>query len=188
MRAPAVFSSIAAPVLLIGGWLLAESRQPAQFDPLRDTISDLAAADATSPHIMTIALAGVGLAHVVTALSLTEIRRTGRLLLGAGGVATALVALFPLPGNGGSSPAHTAAATTAFLLLAVWPLFGAGRAGETTALVRSRVTHGAGVLLALVGWFGITLWLGGPVGLAERVAAGAQAIWPLLVVQALRRP
>jgi hypothetical protein len=44
------------------------------------------------------------------------------------------------------------------------------------------------VLLCLVGWFGAELTHEGPrVGLAERVAAGAQALWPLAVVFVLRR-
>ncbi|GAA3601262.1 DUF998 domain-containing protein [Kineosporia mesophila] len=186
MRSPAAYSSTAAPVLLIGGWCLAQARQPAAFDPLRNSISDLAAVGATDRWIMTLALLGVGLAHLVTAFSLTEAARPGRLLIGAGGVATGLVALFPLPGDGGSSPAHTASATAAFVALAVWPLLGAAR--STTPLLRPPISIVAGaILLALAGWFALTLFLGGPLGLAERVAAGAQAVWPLLVVLGVRR-
>jgi hypothetical protein len=45
------------------------------------------------------------------------------------------------------------------------------------------------MLLALVLWFGIELVLGaGQIGLAERVAGGAQAVWPLAVVLSCRRP
>ncbi len=208
MRGAALYSSAAAPVLLIGGWLLAESRQPAAFDPLRDAISDLAAIGAADREIMTVALAGVGLAHLVTAWGLTEASKVGRAVLGVGGAATVLVAVFPLPGGGGSSGAHTAAATTAFVALAVWPFFGAaktstaktstaetGTAQTSTAsegrervqLLRPPAAVAAGVvLLGLVGWFGLTLSGGGPLGLAERVAAAAQAIWPLVVVLSLR--
>jgi len=39
----------------------------------------------------------------------------------------------------------------------------------------------AAVLLALVGWFVIELGSGERVGLGERAAAGAQALWPLAV-------
>jgi hypothetical protein len=43
------------------------------------------------------------------------------------------------------------------------------------------------VLLALVLWFGAELVLGsGQVGLAERIAGGAQAVWPLTVVLSCR--
>ncbi|GLY15887.1 hypothetical protein Kisp01_29020 [Kineosporia sp. NBRC 101677] len=182
VRSPAVVSAAAAPVLLIGGWLLAESRQPPGFDPLHDTISDLAALGATDRGIMTLALIGVGVAHCVTAYCLSEAARAGRLLLGAGGVATMLVAAFPLPAGGGSSAAHTSAATAAFAALALWPWF-SSRPDSATLLrpVASRIA--TAVLLALVSWFGLTLgWAGGALGLAERAAAAAQALWPLLVV------
>ncbi|MGD0375465.1 MAG: hypothetical protein ABSB01_12885 [Streptosporangiaceae bacterium] len=46
----------------------------------------------------------------------------------------------------------------------------------------------AGVLLGLLVWFGAELIAGGrQVGLAERVLAGAQAVWPLAVVLTCRR-
>jgi hypothetical protein len=44
------------------------------------------------------------------------------------------------------------------------------------------------VLFGLVGWFAVTLnTSGAPVGVAERVTAAAQALWPLAVVLACRR-
>ncbi|GAB6903645.1 DUF998 domain-containing protein [Kineosporia succinea] len=186
MRPPAYVSSVAAPVLLIGGWLLAESRQPPGFDPMVDAISDLAAIGATDRVVMTVALIGVGVAHLVTAFCLTEAARPGRLLLAAGGVATVLVAAFPLPGGGGSSAAHTLCATAAFVALAVWPLVANGRSGDRVLNPPVSLVAGS-VLLVLVGVFGFTLYVTGPLGLTERVAAGAQALWPLAVVLGLRR-
>ncbi|HEY0937869.1 MAG TPA: hypothetical protein VGD91_29520, partial [Trebonia sp.] len=45
----------------------------------------------------------------------------------------------------------------------------------------------AGVLLGLLVWFGTELIGGGrQVGLAERILAGAEAVWPLAVVLACR--
>jgi hypothetical protein len=45
----------------------------------------------------------------------------------------------------------------------------------------------AGMLLVLLVWFGAELFSGGrQVGLAERVLAGAEAVWPLAVVLACR--
>jgi hypothetical protein len=54
--------------------------------------------------------------------------------------------------------------------------------------LRPGVSAGAaGVLLGLLVWFGAELIAGGrQVGLAERVLAGAQAVWPLAVVLACR--
>ena len=39
----AVLSSLAAAVFLIGGWTLAQSLQPTDFNPVRESISALAA-------------------------------------------------------------------------------------------------------------------------------------------------
>ncbi len=237
----AVWSSAAAPVLLIGGWTLAAGRQPGGFDSTVGTISALAAENATDRWLMTAALIGVGLCHVVTAFGLSPAALPGRIVLALGGVATALVAAFPLPAAG-DAPAHAITATLAFLTLAVWPAFAwrrrsasplfarrrgffwsafalrrgsassvfalhRGSASSAFALRRGSVwptfawRRGSAVpwvlrppvsaaatlvLGGLLGWFALALATGDRVGLAERLAAGAQACWPLIVVCALR--
>jgi hypothetical protein len=202
-----VWSGLAAPVLLIGGWTVAALRQPAGFDSTVDTISALAALDAADRWIMTTALAGVGVCHLVTAAGLHPASPSGRAVLALGGAATLGVAAFPLPGGGGSSPAHTATAAAAFGALAAWPLLSprctaglpaaravdvpsgraAGAVGAGWGLRPGVAVVAGAALLGLVGWFGITLSTGQRVGLAERVAAGAQALWPLVVVLTARR-
>jgi len=116
-----LLSCSAAPLVLVGGWTLAARRQPPGYDAVRDTISALAARDATDRWLMTAALAGVGACHVATAWVLRPAARTGRVLLAAGGGATVAVALFPLPSAGGQSRAHSVAATLAFGALTLWP-------------------------------------------------------------------
>lgn len=186
-------SSVAAPLLLIGGWTVAAAVQPVPFDAVIRTISDLAARDAAHRWLMTAALAGVGLSHLVTASALRCAAPAGRLVLALGGLATLLVAAFPLPAGGGSSSAHFAAAALAFVSLAVWPAFAWVRlpgSGRTVAvLLRPKASMAAaGVLLLVLAWFFVEQLSGGPlVGLSERVAAGAQAVWPLAVVLSARR-
>jgi hypothetical membrane protein len=179
-----VVSATAAPVLLIGGWTVAAARQRGGFDSVSETISALAAHGATDRWIMTAALTGLGVCHVVTALAVRPAGRAGRALLAAGGVATLLVAAFPLPADDSGSTAHGIAAGTAFLMLAAWPAFAVRRSASAPLVVRPAVAlPAAAVLLGLVGWFGIELALDdGRVGLSERAAAGAQALWPLAVV------
>lgn len=182
----ALVSSTAAPVALIGGWTVAARRQAAGFDSTVDTISALAAVGATDRWLMTAALLCVGIAHIVTALGLSRAAPAGRIVLASGGVATMLVAAFPLPAEGGS-PGHAVSAALAFGALAVWPA-AAWRRGRGPVALRPVVSVTAVlVLLALVGWFAVTLAGGGPVGLTERVAAGAQAFWPLAVALSCRR-
>lgn len=172
-------SSLAAPVLLIGGWTWAAHLQHGGFDQVVRTISALAARDADDRWLMTTALVGVGACHLTTAFALRPAAAPGRLLLALGGVGTLLVAAFPLPEGAGSSSVHTAAAAVAFGSLAAWPLL-AGRP------VTRNVLAGV-VLLGLVGWFVAELAADSPrVGLAERVAAGAQALWPLVAVATTR--
>lgn len=186
----AVGSAAAAPVLLIGGWTAAAARQRAEFDSVRDTISALAAYGATDRWIMTTALAGLGVCHVVTALGLRPAALPGRLMLAAGGVATIAVAGFPQP-DGGSSPAHVGAATVGFVALAVWPALAWRRAvgSPPFALSPPVASFAAVILLGLICWFANQLvGAGDYVGLSERMAAGAQALWPLAVVISARRP
>jgi len=186
-------SSVAAPLLLIGGWTVAAVVQPVPFDAVIRTISDLAARDAAHRWLMTVALVGVGVCHLVTSCALGCAAVAGRLVLALGGLATILVAAFPLPAGGGPSSVHTVAAAVAFLSLALWPAFAWVRSpgpGWTEAvLLRPRASlAAAGVLLLLLAWFFVEQLSGGPTtGLSERVAAGAQAVWPLAVVLSARR-
>jgi hypothetical membrane protein len=179
-------SSVAAPVLLVGGWTLAAGLQPGAFDAVTGTISSLAAVGAADRWVMTLALAGVGACYVITGVALRPATPAGRLVLMAGGVATALVAVFPeTAGDGGSLP-HTVWAAVGFVALALWPLAARGRGSLVPAWLRPGACAGAaGVLLGLLVWFGAELIGGGrQVGLAERVLAGAEAVWPLAVVLA----
>ncbi len=173
-----MLSAALAPVFLIGGWEVAAALQPGGFDPVARTISELAARDTPHRWIMTVGLAGLGLCHVVTATALPIAAPAGRGVLAVGGAATVVVAAAPLPTGGGSSGVHSAAATVGFVALSLWSLaaFGRWRAGWV----------GAAVLVALLVWFGAEL--GGPrFGLSERVLAGSQSVWPLVVVLAGRQ-
>lgn len=181
----ALVSAGAAPVLLIGGWTLAAALQPPGYDSVRDTISALAARGATDRWVMTSAFAGVGACHMITATGLRPARTAGRLVLAGGGLATVLVAAFPQPVRG-NAVAHTVAAAAAFVALAAWPAFAARSESRPPLLRRGVSTAATVVLLALVAWFGAELH-GGERGLAERAAAGAQALWPLAVVVTTRR-
>ncbi|WP_431912398.1 DUF998 domain-containing protein [Micromonospora carbonacea] len=222
----ALLSAGAAPVFLVGGWLLGAARQPGRFDQVSGTISALAAVGATDRWIMTLGLVGLGLCHCVTAAGLRPLAAGGRALLALGGVATLAVAAFPLPADGGSTP-HALAAAVAFGALALWPALapagpppsrarsgigGAGPrpghpggdalrpalgdAGRRARSTPDRYAGGGRVawaalaagLLTPVAWFVIELAAGGDrIGLAERVAAGAEALCPLLVAGWLAR-
>jgi predicted phosphodiesterase/hypothetical membrane protein len=174
----AVGSATVAVLALVGGWTWAAAVQSGGFDARAESISALAAAATPHRWIMTTALVVTGLAHLVTAWALVPARRTGRVLLAAGGVATLAVAAFPLPSRTGSSAVHTGVATVSFALLAVWPWFAARPRGPV-ALERRVARPAAGVLALAVASLG--LGLGGTgFGIHERVVAFLTVVWPLV--------
>jgi hypothetical membrane protein len=174
--------AVAAPVAMIGGWLLAEALAPG-FDPVARTISELATADVPHPGVMTAGLLVTGAAHVGTAAGLRGVPRAGRLGLALGGVATAAVGLLPLDR---APQAHGVAAAVAFGALALWPAASARRSGPRP-LRPAVVVPATAALLALLGWFVAEQARGGGVvGLAERAVAGAESLAPLALVLALR--
>lgn len=177
MRRWALASALLAPFAVIGGWTLAATRQPRGYSSVRDTISALAGHAATDRWIMTTGLVLLGLCHLVTAAGLRAARTSGRLALGLGGLATLLVAAFPLPSQG-TSAAHGACATVAFVSLAMWPACAATGHGPLGPRVAATASA---VLLTLLGWFAVArgTHIG---GLSERMLAGAEALWPLVVV------
>ena len=168
-------SAAAAPVALIGGWTLAQTRQSAGFDPVTDTISALAARGADDRWIMTVGLFVLGVCHLVTAAGLTEAAPAGRILLALGGAATVVVAASPQP-----AAAHIPAAAVSFGALALWPAF-SGLPDRRTGIVATAV------MLVLLGWLGAELRDGDQLGLSERLLAGFQALWPLLVALVIVR-
>lgn len=181
-------SAVAAPVAMIGGWTLAQSRQ-ASFDPMSRTISDLATQASASPWIMGAGLALTGVAHLVTAAGLRPVPTTARVLHAIGGAATLAVAAFP---SDVAPRAHVIAASIGFGALAIWPAWARRPRGAPGARVlRPAVaTTAAVVLVALLVAFMLELWhvsseTGTAVGLTERLVAGAQALWPLAVTAAL---
>jgi hypothetical membrane protein len=174
MRRWVPFSAGLAPTVLIGGWTLAASRQRGGFDQVTGTISALAAHGADDRWLMTSALALLGAAHVATAAGLEEAAPASRVVLAVGGVTAALVAVFPQPSAG-----HFPAATASFAALALWPAL----SGLPTRAGGSWATVG---LLALLGWLTVELGGGDLLGLSERLVAGAEALWPLAVVLAVR--
>lgn len=183
----ALVSAVVAPVAMIGGWTLSQALQPS-FDPVRDTISDLATASMVAPWVMGAGLAVTGVAHCVTAAGLHGVPRAGRVFLALGGVATLAVAVFPSDTH---AQMHGITAAVGFGALGLWPAL-AARRGERGVLSPRVAVTASVVLLSLVAVFVAELQQltpddGAATGLTERLAAGAQSLWPLVVVGALRR-
>lgn len=188
VRRPAVISAVLAPVFFIGGTLVAELLSPG-FDPVRQTISELAATDAPTQVFMTLMFVLTGVCHLVTAAFAPGLWVPGRIALGLAGIALFAVAAFPLPAEG-SSPEHRLAAMSGFVLLALWPVLSMRLGRQYPWLLRPA---GAVLSTLVVGATCVAFaWIEAQpdatlVGLAERVAAYLESAWPAVVVLVLWR-
>ena len=141
----------------------------------RDTISALAARGADDPWVMTAVLVAVGVCYLVTAVGLSPARRVGRLALAGGGVATLSIAAFPTPLHGYSRP-HALAVIAACATMCLWPVLAAHREHRARLLTFGPNVAASVVTFALILWFTLEIH-GGDLGLAERCAAVAPALW-----------
>ncbi|MPY58005.1 DUF998 domain-containing protein [Streptomyces spongiae] len=178
----ALLSSGCAPVLLASGWTIAGLLEGPAYDPVTQTISVLAAYGAAGFWVMTGALVALGACHLLTAWALRAAALAGRVALGGGGVAALAVALLPAPSSGGSLR-HGSVAAVGFALLAVWPILAAQRGSAAPWGLRPVPSLAATVLMGVgAAWFVIEMQARGAAGVAERVVASVQSLWPFVVV------
>jgi hypothetical protein len=184
----AVVSAGLSPILITGGWLVADALQPASYSPIRKTVSVLAGHAGTDRWIMTSILFLVGGCNFVTAAGLTGVRLPARLLLLIAGLSSIGIAASPEPVIG-STPQHLAWTSLGAVTIAVWPAF-TGRRGSPRPLILS--SRGAAtvttVFIALLVWLIIETQGGSVLGLAERLTSSIQITWPFVVALALRPP
>jgi hypothetical membrane protein len=186
-RRPSIVSSVAAPVIFIGGMIVAQAVSP-QFDPARQTISELAALDAPTAVFMTVVFVLTGLCHLVTGAFATGIAAPGRIALALGGLLSFGVAASPLPTAAGTSDLHRLFAGLGFLVFTFWPVLGLRRSRAYPWLVRPwGAALGTALLAVFSVWF-LAVWSQpelGYVGVIERLCGVAQSLWPAVVVIAL---
>jgi hypothetical membrane protein len=184
---PALVSAYLVPVVFIGGTTIAGLALPG-YNPVHQTISELAAVDAPTRAFTTTVFVLSGLGHLVTVTFARGIGPVGRVAYLVGALASLAVAVFPLPAGGGRSVEHNISAIIGFVLLAAWPLLGMRFRRDFPWLVRpAGAVLGTVILTILCLWF-LVVWTAPSVpyvGLVERLAAGAESIWPAIVVTAL---
>ncbi len=175
-----VVLSVLAPVVLVAGVLVAQHLQtPGTYDPVRQTVSTLAARGAENRWVATTTLLALGVIYVLVAAGLRGIARSARMVLGLGAVGLIVVALSPQPAHG-SSTMHMVAMVTTSVAFAAWPL----------ALLRdARLRHGSLAAAMTMGaamvWLAAQAWTDGTwLGVAERVLLLVEAVWPIRVAVA----
>ena len=126
-------TALLAPVVLVGGWLIADALQPASYSPVQQTVSVLAGLSGTDRWVMTAALLLVGSCQVATGAGLTAVRLPARILLILTGLSTLGIAASPEPASGPTSR-HLAFAVSCVVTTAVWPVLVARRGPAQSSL------------------------------------------------------
>ena len=181
---PALIASTIGPVQSILGWVISGSLWPG-YDPIRRTISDLAADDSPVQAIQTSFFYLGATLTLIGAIYARALALPGRIVLLGAGLATYALAFFTTPSQVGHSDAHRIAATISFVLMSAWPLFSMRFDRRYAWVLRPVGAISATLVLTLISvWFLIS-WLdpnSGNVGLTERVIVTAQVVWLSITV------
>lgn len=181
---PALVSAALAPAFFIGGTVAAGLAWPS-YNPVVQTISELAAGDAPTRVFMTVMFMLTAVCHGVTGVFARGIGIPGRVTLVLAACSTFAVAIFPLPTVAGTSVQHRISAMVGFVLLAIWPVLGMRLRREFPWIIRPWGAILGTALLATACFYFLAVWSSpqtGTVGAVERIAANAESLWPALVV------
>ena len=175
----ALIASTIGPVQSILGWVISGSLWPG-YDPIRKTISDLAADDSPVQAIQTSFFFLGATLTVIGAISARTLAFPGRITLLLAGLATYALAIFTTPSQVGHSDAHRIAASISFVLMSAWPALSMRFDRRDPWVVRPVAAIGSTIGLTLISLWFLSTWLDPNttvVGLSERVIVTAQVLW-----------
>ena len=181
---PALFAATIGPIQSVLGWAIAGSLWPG-YDPIKKTISDLAADDSPVQWIQSTFFILGGILSLLAAIYPRGFAMPGRVLIFAGGLATFGFTYFTTPSQDGYSDMHRYFAITSFVLFSAWPLF-----SMRTSKNYPWVLRPVGAIVATLGFTIISLWFlstwtnpdATNVGLVERVIATSQITYLSAVI------
>jgi len=181
---PALFAATIGPIQSVLGWLIAGSLWPG-YDPIRKTISDLAADDSPVQWIQSSFFLLGGTLSLLAAIYARSLAMPGRVIIFLGGLATYGFTYFTTPSQDGHSDMHRYFAIASFVLFSAWPIFSMRLNNQYPWVLRP-----AGAIIATIGFTIISLWFlstwtnpdSNNVGLVERVIATSQTTYLSVVI------
>ena len=181
---PALFAATIGPIQSVLGWVIAGSLWPG-YDPIRKTISDLAADDSPVQWIQSSFFVLGGTLSLLAAIFARSLAMPGRVIIFLGGLATYGFTYFTTPSQDGHSDMHRYFAIASFVLFSAWPIFSMRLSKQYPWVLRP-----AGAIVATIGFTIISLWFlstwtnpdANNVGLVERVIATAQTAYLSVVI------
>ena len=181
---PAFVAALIGPIQSVLGWTIAGSLW-AGYNPVKQTISELAAPESPVNLIMSSFFVFGGTLTLIVSISARTLATPGRVALFLTAIATYGLTLFPTPLIG-YSIWHRIFAISSFVLSAGWPLFAMRLREDAPAILRPVASITATVLQAILAIAFLIVWVREPIdpftGIWERVVAVSQSLYISVVV------
>lgn len=184
IETPAVVAATLGPIQSVAGWAIAGALWEG-YDPIRKTISDLAANDSPVQLLMSSFFILGGTLSLVVAIYAKAFAMPGRVMIFLAGIATYGFTVFATPSQDSYSIPHRIFASIAFVLMAAWPLFSMRKDKRFPWIIRPVGAIVSTLFMTVLAVWFLLSWLDPTftaVGLAERVMAVAQVWYMSLVI------
>lgn len=180
---PAFVAAIIGPIQSVLGWTIAGALWVG-YDPVKQTISDLAANESPVQGIMSAFFVLGGILTLIAALYAKTFAMPGRVALFVAAICTFGLTIFPTP-LVGYSLWHRIFAISSFVLSAGWHLFAMRTRKDAPWILKPPAAIiGTALQTALALWF-LSTWTdpnATDVGVWERVVAVSQSLYVSVVV------
>lgn len=180
---PAFIAALIGPIQSVLGWVIAGALW-AEYNPVTQTISDLAANESPVRWIMSGFFVFGGVLTLIVSISAKALALPGRIALFLSAIATFGLTIFPTP-LVGYSVEHRVFAIASFALSAFWPILAMRFRKDAPWIIRPMASIiGTTLQLALAVWF-LSTWTDPEttnVGVWERVVTVSQALYGSIVV------
>lgn len=175
---PAFIAAIIGPIQSVLGWTIAGSLWPG-YDPVRQTISDLAANESPVNWIMSSFFVFGGILTLIASVYARTLATPGRVALFLSAICTFGLTIFPTP-LVGYSLMHRIFAIASFVLSAGWPILAMRFHKDAPWIIRPTASIiGTALQTALALWF-LSTWTDPSatnVGVWERIVAVSQSLY-----------
>lgn len=183
IETPALVAAIIGPFQSVLGWTLVGAMWPG-YDPVRQTISELAAEESPGKLIMSSFFVFGGILTLIAAVYAKTFAMPGRVALFISAICTFGLTIFPTP-LVGYSLWHRIFAISSFVLSAGWHLFAMRTRKDANWILKPPAAIiGTALQTALALWF-LSSWTdpnATDVGVWERVVAVSQSLYVTVVV------
>lgn len=180
---PAFVAAIIGPIQSVFGWVIAGSLWPG-YDPVKQTISDLAANESPVNWIMASFFVFGGTLTLIASIYARTLALPGRVALFLSAICTYGLTIFPTPLIG-YSLMHRVFAIASFVLSAGWPILAMRFRKDAPWLIKPAASIIGTVLQTVLALWFLSTWTdptATTVGVWERLVAVSQSLYISAVV------